>query len=83
VAADAAQQAADALAPRRPAGLLVVHCAAQLDLLGPDGVRREAAELVHRADGVPFGGCYGFGEIARPRGLGGFHTRTAVALALA
>jgi len=50
--------------------------------LGDEGIRKEGAHLEEAAAGVPFAGFYTYGEIARVRGIAGFHNQTLVVLAL-
>jgi hypothetical protein len=63
-------------------GLLTLSCAALRAVLGDDGIRREGDRFAKWADGVPFAGFYTYGEIARVRGIDGFHNQTSVVLAL-
>ena len=65
-----------------PVGLLTLSCAALRAVLGDDGIRREGERFAKWADGVPFAGFYTYGEIARVRGIDGFHNQTSVVLAL-
>jgi len=66
-----------------PIGMLTFSCAATRTVLGDDGIRREVAGLERSAAGTPFAGFYTYGEIARVRGIDGFHNQTVVVLALA
>jgi hypothetical protein len=82
-ATDAAcQDALDGLAGRPPVGLLTFSCAALRAVLGDEGIRREGERLDKWADGAPFAGFYTYGEIARVRGIDGFHNQTLAVLAL-
>jgi len=72
-----------ALAGRRPVGMLTLSCAALRAVLGDEGIRREGERLARWAGDVPFAGFYTYGEIARVRGIDGFHNQTFVVLALA
>jgi hypothetical protein len=82
-ATDAAcQDAIDGLGGRPPLGMLTLSCAALRAVLGDDGIRREGARLDKWADGAPFAGFHTYGEIARIRGIDGFHNQTLVVLAL-
>jgi hypothetical protein len=65
-----------------PVGLLTFSCAALRAVLGDDGIQREGERLDKWADGVPFAGFYTYGEIARVRGIDGFHNQTLAVLAL-
>lgn len=83
---DAAENACRAaLAPlggRRPVGMLTLSCAACRAVLGQEGIEQEVSRLAGQAGGVPFAGFYTYGEIARSRGIDGFHNQTMVVLAL-
>jgi hypothetical protein len=80
---DSCQQAVSTLGDATPIGLLTFDCAVRRRELGPAGVRREFDEIERIFPGVPFGGFYSFGEIARYRGATGMHHLTMVSLALA
>jgi hypothetical protein len=83
-ATDAACEAAIAgLGGVPPVGLLTFSCAALRATLGEDGIRREGERLEAQANGVPFAGFYTYGEIARTRGIDGFHNQTLAVLAVA
>ena len=71
------------LSGRPPVGLLTFSCAALRAILGDEGIRREVARLERGAAGTPFAGFYTYGEIARVRGISGFHNQTLVVLAIA
>jgi hypothetical protein len=74
---------ADALAPLAdgaPQGLLAFDCIARRGVLG-DGVAQEVARVAERSGGAPVAGFYTYGEIARTRGVSGFHNQTLVVLA--
>jgi hypothetical protein len=79
----ACEDALAGLHGRAPIGLLTFSCAAVRAILGDEGIRREVARLESGAAGVPFAGFYTYGEIARVRGISGFHNQTLVVLALA
>lgn len=64
-------------------GMLTFSCAATRAVLGDDGIAREGDRLLEMAGGAPFAGFYTYGEIARIRGIDGFHNQTLVVLALA
>jgi hypothetical protein len=66
-----------------PVGLLTLSCAGLRAVLGEDGTRREAERLAKWAGGAPFAGFHTYGEIARIRGIDGFHNQTLAVLALA
>ena len=76
------EEAVAGLGARPPLALLTFSCAALRTVLGAAGTRREA-ELIERACGAaPFAGFYTNGEIARTRGIDGFHHQTLVVLAI-
>lgn len=79
----ALEAALGALGGQAPVGLLAFDCCARRAILGEDGIRAEAQAIAARAPGVPFGGFYTYGEIARTRGSRGVHNATLVMLALA
>jgi hypothetical protein len=80
---EACHAAVDGLDGRAPIGMLTFSCAALRAVLGEDGIRREVARLAKWADGVPYAGFYTYGEIARTRGIDGFHNQTLAILAIA
>ena len=65
-----------------PLGVLAFDCIARREVLGDDGIRREVARIGEVCGGSPVAGFYTFGEIARTRGINGFHNQTLVVLAL-
>jgi hypothetical protein len=83
-ATDAA--AADSLAAldgHSPLGMLAFDCIARRGVLRDDGIQAEIDRLATLAAGAPVAGFYTYGEIARTRGLRGFHNQTLVVLSLA
>lgn len=68
---------------RSPIGYLTFSCAALRAVIGDAGMAAEAARLSAHAKGAPYAGFYTYGEIARTRGIDGFHNQTFVVLALA
>ena len=76
--ADATQQLGDSAL----LGLLVFDCGGRRAVLGDDGVIAEHQVMHERAGTAPLAGFYTCGEIARTRGVHGFHNQTIVALAL-
>ncbi len=80
---DACTEAVEGLHGRSPTGLLTFSCAALRAVVGDEGIKREGEVFATKAAGVPFCGFYTYGEIARTRGIDGFHNQTVVALALA
>jgi hypothetical protein len=87
-AGDACRGAVDALDGRPPLGLLAFDCASRAGILGDGGMRAEVDRMtaVGRATGPPGGapvaGLYTCGEIARTRGVNGYHNQTLVVLAI-
>jgi hypothetical protein len=65
-----------------PLGMLVFSCSALRAVLGADGTVRESERIARAAGGAPFAGFHTCGEIARTRGIDGFHNQTHVVLAL-
>ena len=72
-----------ALGGRSPVGLLAFDCIARRSVLGDDGIRTEIDRLAASAGGAPVAGFYTYGEIARTKGISGFHNQTLVVLAVA
>jgi len=62
--------------------LLVFDCAGRRALLGDDGIGAERLIMRDRTAGAPVAGFYTYGEVARTKGVSGFHNQTIVALAL-
>jgi hypothetical protein len=82
-ATDAACAAAvDQLRGGNPIGLLAFDCIARRGVLGIAGVKQEVDRIAGRAGGAPVAGFYTYGEIARTRGINGFHNQTLVVLAV-
>jgi hypothetical protein len=82
-ATDAARDASlAALGGRAPVGMLAFDCIARRGVLGGPGIQTEIDHLAAVA-GVPVAGFYTYGEIARTRGMGGFHNQTLVVLSMA
>jgi hypothetical protein len=79
---EACRDALAGLSGRTPVGLLTFSCAALRAVLGDEGIAREGARLAKWAGDAPFAGFYTYGEIARLRGIDGFHNQTLVVLAL-
>jgi len=76
---------ADALARlggRPPIGMLAFDCIARRGVLGREASKQEVERVAHHAAGAPVAGFYTYGEIARTRGVSGFHNQTLVVLAL-
>jgi hypothetical protein len=82
-ATDAAcEDAVAALDGEAPRGMLVFDCAARRAVLGEAGIAAEIARVEEYAQGAPVAGFYTYGEIARTRGVTGFHNQTLVVLAV-
>jgi hypothetical protein len=71
-----------ALGGRRPLGMIAFDCIARRGVLGDQGIRAEIGRLTAIAAGAPVAGFYTYGEIARTRGLRGFHNQTLVVLSV-
>jgi hypothetical protein len=80
---EACADAVAGLAGEQPIGMLVFDCAARRAVLGQDGIATEIARVERYAAGAPLAGFYTYGEIARTRGVAGFHNQTLVVLAIA
>lgn len=65
-----------------PLGLLAFDCIARRGVLGEHRIKAEVGRLAERADGAPVAGFYTYGEIARTRGMRGFHNQTLVVLSI-
>jgi len=82
-ASDAAcHDALAALGGRPPLGLIAFDCIARRGVLGEEGIAREVVRIAEHAAGAPVAGFYTYGEIARTRGISGFHNQTLVVLAV-
>jgi len=71
-----------ALEGRPPLGMLAFDCIARRGVLGEQGVKEEIGRLAACAAGAPVAGFYTYGEIARTRGVRGFHNQTLVVLSI-
>lgn len=82
-AADGACRAAVVgLDGRPPIGFLTFDCISRRGALGVDGVREEMRRMAGQTMGAPMSGFYTYGEIARTRGINGYHNQTLVVLAM-
>jgi hypothetical protein len=75
---------ADALEPlgdRPLLGMIAFDCIARRGILGPE-ICGELNRVAANAAGAPVAGFFTYGEIARTRGLAGYHNQTLVVLAL-
>jgi hypothetical protein len=79
--AAACTQAVDGLSGRAPLGFLAFDCIARRGVLGDTGIREEVERISSYSQGAPIAGFYTYGEIARVRGVSGFHNQTLVVLA--
>lgn len=75
-------EAITALEGLPPIGLLTFDCIARRSVLGV-GVDEEVARVAAHAGAAPVAGFYTYGEIARTKGVTGFHNQTLVVLAIA
>jgi hypothetical protein len=71
-----------ALGGRPPLGMIAFDCIARRAVLGERGIQSEISRLAAMASGAPVAGFYTYGEIARVRGVRGFHNQTLVVLAI-
>jgi hypothetical protein len=62
--------------------MMAFDCIARRGVLGEDGIGTEVGRIAEFAGGAPVAGFYTYGEIARTRGINGFHNQTLVILAL-
>jgi hypothetical protein len=83
---DATDAACDAslaaLGGHPPLGMIAFDCIARRAVLGEEGIRAEIGRLAAMASGAPVTGFYTYGEIARTRGVRGFHNQTLVVLSI-
>jgi hypothetical protein len=62
--------------------LFAFDCIARRGVLGDAGIRTEIDMVSRMAGDAPVAGFYTYGEIARTRGVTGFHNQTLVVLAV-
>jgi hypothetical protein len=62
--------------------MLAFDCIARRGVLGDEGIRLEVNRIAEHAPGAQVAGFYTYGEIARIRGMTGFHNQTLVVLAV-
>jgi hypothetical protein len=62
--------------------LIAFDCIARRGVLGDEGIGHEVSRVAEHASGAPVAGFYTYGEIARTRGVSGFHNQTLVVLAV-
>jgi hypothetical protein len=71
-----------ALDGHAPLGIFAFDCIARRGVLGDEGIRCEIDRLAALASDAPVAGFYTYGEIARTRGVRGFHNQTLVVLSI-
>ena len=71
-----------ALGGRPPLGLIAFDCIARRAVLGEGGIQSEIGRLATMTSGASVAGFYTYGEIARTRGVRGFHNQTLVLLSV-
>jgi hypothetical protein len=62
--------------------LLVFDCVGRRAVLGEEGTLAERRSMAERAGAAPLAGFYSYGEIARTKGVIGYHNQTVLAVAL-
>jgi hypothetical protein len=62
--------------------LLIFDCVGRRAVLGDDGALAELQLMRKRAGTAPLAGFYTYGEIARTKGVNGYHNQTILAMAL-
>jgi hypothetical protein len=72
-----------ALEGQPPLGMLAFDCIGRRGVLGDEGLQAELDRLAANSAGAPVAGFYTYGEIARTRGMRGFHNQTMVVLSIA
>jgi hypothetical protein len=82
-ATEACRAAVDNLDGHKPLGMVAFDCISRSRVLGEDGTRQEVERMVKEAVDAPLSGFYTWGEIARTRGITGYHNQTLVVLAIA
>jgi hypothetical protein len=81
-AESACEAALEPLNGRSPLGMVAFDCIARRGVLGDRGIRAEIDRVATLGRGAPVAGFYTYGEIARTRGVSGFHNQTLVVLAV-
>jgi hypothetical protein len=79
----ACEDALGGLNGHKPVGLLAFDCIARRGVLGSEGIKDEIGRIAQKGGEAPVAGFYTYGEIARTRGISGFHNQTLVVLAVA
>lgn len=77
---EACEEAINGLGAHTLAGLLVFDCVGRRRVFG--GATTDVARMAKHAGGAPIAGFYSQGEIARTRGIVGYHNQALVVLAL-
>ncbi|MEA2504814.1 MAG: hypothetical protein QOG36_1857 [Actinomycetota bacterium] len=72
-----------ALEGHPPLGMFAFDCIGRRGVLGDEGIQVEVDRLAANGGGAPVAGFYTYGEIARTRGMRGFHNQALVVLAIA
>ena len=80
---EACQDSLAALEGHSPLGMLAFDCIARRSVLGEHRISAEIDRLATSGGGAPVAGFYTYGEIARTRGMRGFHNQTLVVLSIA
>lgn len=80
---EACDEALEGLAGKPAIGMIAFDCHGRFQHLGSEGVRSEQSTILQSAGGAPLSGFYTYGEIARTRGMHGYHHMTLVMLAIA
>lgn len=81
-AGEACRDAIDGLGGGEPLGLLAFDCISRSRMLGAVGTSDEADRMLKEAQSAPVAGFYTWGEIARIRGINGYHNQTLAVLAV-
>lgn len=81
-AASSTRDAMEGLGACEPVGMLLFDCVSRRSIFGNERLEEETARITACSGGVPMGGFYTYGEIARTSGSGGFHNQTLVTLAI-
>jgi hypothetical protein len=76
------EEAIAALGGREPIGLIAFDCVSRRRVLGERGSAEEVERIARRAGTAPLAGFYTYGEIARVRGVLGYHAQACVTLAI-
>jgi hypothetical protein len=71
-----------ALGGRPPLGMIAFDCIGRRSVLGEEGIRSEIDRLAAMASGAPVAGFCTYGEIARTRGVRGFHNHALAVLSV-